>query len=173
MPDNAPNELKIHGLRPPSEWRACALGHSKRGAHRAGSKIHIGARMTEFSFPHVSVASAGECFQISFDERDVSEESYFLIQRQFESNDDDLLYLECQDDDLCGHLRIVSAELERDVFRLQVACEPARMVQIRFRAGSRRYKQLRRFLKIMMPARILSIVEDGCREAEAARPARL
>jgi hypothetical protein len=123
--------------------------------------------MTEFSFPHVSVASVGECFQVSFDERDDGENAYFLIQRQFESCDDELLYLECHDEGLCGHFRIMSADLKRDVFRLQVACEPARTVQIRFRAGRRRYNQLSRILKIMMPACILSIVEDRHGEAEA------
>jgi len=93
-------------------------------AHAASGKIHIGACLTEFSFPNVSIASAGECFQVSFDERHDIEGGYFLIQRHFESCDDSPLYLECQDDGLCGHFRIVSAELERDVFRVQVACDP-------------------------------------------------
>ena len=44
--------------------------------------------MKEFSFPYVSVASSGgEYFQVSFADGEESDHSYFLIQRQFESDD--------------------------------------------------------------------------------------
>ena len=127
-------------------------------------KSIIGAGMTEFSFPYVSVASSGgEYFQVSFAESEESEggedtdRPYFLIQRQFESYDGGLFYLESHETRLCGHFKIRRAELGRDTFRLQVSCEPVETVQIRFQAGSVRYNRLKRILKIMMPARILSI----------------
>jgi len=38
--------------------------------------------MTEFSFPNVSVASSGgEYFQVSFADKEDSDDAYFLIQR--------------------------------------------------------------------------------------------
>jgi hypothetical protein len=123
--------------------------------------------MTEFSFPCVSVASSGdEYFQVSFDEIEAGEESeefdhaYFLIQRQFEDYDGGLFYLESHETKLCGHFKIIGAELTRDTLRLQVACKPTETVQIRFQAGNARYRALKRILKIIMPARILSIEED-------------
>ena len=135
--------------------------------------------MTEFSLPFVSVASSGgEYFEVSFAEIEEGEESeecdhaYFLIQRQFEDYDGGLFYIESHEEKLCGHFKITRAELGRDTFRLQVACEPAEVVQIKFQAASVRYNKLKRILKIMMPARILSIEEDhrGGRGARNSGP---
>jgi len=126
-----------------------------------------GARMTEFFFPHVSVASSGdEYFEVSFAEIGEGEESeecdhaYFLIQRQFEDYDGGLFYIESHETKLCGHFKIIGAELARDTFRLRVACKPTETVVIRFQAGNARYNRLKRILRIIMPARILSIEED-------------
>lgn len=114
--------------------------------------------MTEFSFPCVSVASSGgEYFQVSFADDPDSDSAYFTIQRQFESYDGGLFYIESHERILCGHFRIRSAQLGRDTFRLELACEPAETVQIRFQADTARYNQLRRFLKIMIPSRVLKI----------------
>jgi hypothetical protein len=116
--------------------------------------------MTEFSFPCVSVASSGgEYFQVSFEESDDSDRAYFLIQRQFESYDGGVYYVESHEPKLCGHFNIKRAELGRDTLRLHVACEPAETVQIRFRADSVRYNRLKRVLKTMMPGGILRIDE--------------
>src|SRR5271155_3419961 len=90
-----------------------------------------GARMTEFSLPHVSAESAGEYFQVSFAEIEAGAESeecdhvYFLIQRQFEDYDGGLFYIESHEERLCGHFKIIRAELARNAFRLEVACKPA------------------------------------------------
>ena len=126
--------------------------------------------MTEFSFPSVSVASSGgEYFQVSFVETEDSDRAYFLIQRQFESYDGGLYYVESHELKLCGHFHIKRAELGRDTLRLHVACEPAETVQIRFQANSARYNQLKRVLKIMMPAPILSIEPDRRWERNTGR----
>jgi hypothetical protein len=129
--------------------------------------------MTEFSFPCASVASsADEYFQVSFAESDDSDRAYFLIQRQFESYDGGIFYVECHESKLCGHFKIKRAELRRDTLRLQVACEPEETVLIRFEAGSVRYTELKRVLKIMMPPRILSIEEDRRWAPEARNSGR-
>ena len=128
--------------------------------------------MTEFSFPYVSVASSGgEYFQVSFGEGEGSDRAYFLIQRQFESYDGGIFYLESHEIDLCGHFKITHAQLARDSLRLQVACEPAETILIGFQAGIGVFNQLKRTLKTMMPARILSVVEDGRSGPEAGNSA--
>ena len=129
--------------------------------------------MTEFSFPNVSIASSGgEYFQVSFADSEDSDRAYFLIQRQFESFDGGLFYLESNEIRLCGHFKITAAELGRDTLRLQVAREAIETVQIRFQADRVRYNRLKRILKIMMPARILSVEDDRRSEPEdgSARP---
>jgi hypothetical protein len=114
--------------------------------------------VTEFSFPFVSVASSGgEYFQVSFEDDPDSDSAYFTIQRQFESYDGGLFYIESHERTLCGHFKIRSAQLGRDTFRLELACEPAETVQIRFQADTARYNQLRRFLTIMIPSGVLKI----------------
>jgi hypothetical protein len=58
--------------------------------------------MTEFSFPNVTVASSGgEYFQVSFADKEDSDDAYFLIQRQFESPDRGYVYTE-------SHQRIIA-----------------------------------------------------------------
>jgi hypothetical protein len=114
--------------------------------------------VTEFSFPCVSVASSGgEYFQVSFEDDPDTDSAYFTIQRQFESYDGGLFYIESHERTLCGHFRIRSARLGRDMFLLELVCEPVETVQIRFRADSARYNQLRRFLQIMIPSDVLKI----------------
>lgn len=115
--------------------------------------------MTEFSFPYVSAEGSGEYFQVCFGETEDSEDAYFLIQRQFESYDGGLFYVESHDKRLCGHFKVSRALLRRDIFRLEVACEPSETVQIRFQTSVTRYNRLKRILRTMMPARILTIEE--------------
>ncbi len=113
--------------------------------------------MTEFSFPCVSVASSdGEYFQVSFADSENSADAYFLIQRQFESHDHGFLYVESHERAPCGHFKIRKAELGRNIFRLELACEPAETIQIRFQTNRARYNQLRRVLKIMIPSCVLN-----------------
>ena len=101
--------------------------------------------MTEFSFACVSVSSSGgEYFEVLFVDSENSEDSYFLIQRQFESPDGGFLYVESHNRALCGHFRIRKAELGRNLFNLELGCEPAERIQIKFQANGTRYSQLRR-----------------------------
>ena len=116
--------------------------------------------MTEFSFPYVSAEGSGEYFQVLFAEAGDSERAWFLIQRQFESCDGGLFYVESHDARLCGHFKVRRAELGREIFRLEVAREPSETVQIRFQTGVTRYNRLKRILRIMMPARILTIESE-------------
>jgi hypothetical protein len=66
-----------------------------------------------------------------------------------ESYDGGLFYLECHERTLRGYSKIGRAQLGRNMFRLELAGEPAETVQIGFQADSARYNQLRRVLKII------------------------
>ena len=108
--------------------------------------------------PHVSVASSGgEYFQVSFNDKAASDEAYFLIQRQFEDDDGGLFYVESHERIFRGHFRIRKAELGKDRLRLQIMPQPAKLVQIRFRADGIAYSRLKRVLRMMMPAGALRI----------------
>jgi hypothetical protein len=121
-----------------------------------GSKIW--ARMKEFSLPKVSVASSGdEYFQVHFSDKQDSDDAYFLIQRQFESPDGGRIYIESHEKQLCGHFKIRNAELRRDVFRLEIICQPRETVEIPFKTGARRYKQIETVLKTMIPSIAIDI----------------
>jgi hypothetical protein len=109
--------------------------------------------MTEFSFPNVSVASSGgEYFQVSFADKEDSDDAYFLIQRQFESPDRGHIYIESHERMLCGHFKIRKTELRRNALRLELVCQPAQTVQLRFEADGVRYDQLKTLLKTMIPS---------------------
>ena len=114
--------------------------------------------MTEFSFAGVSVSSSGrEYFQVLFQDDPDSDSNYFVIQRQFESYDGGLFYVETDQPTLCGHFRIKWAQLGKDRLRFELASQPIETVQISFEADTARYNQLRRVLKIMIPSRKLKI----------------
>ncbi len=114
--------------------------------------------MTDLFLTHVSVAeSGGEYFQVSFADEKESDDSYFLVQRQFQSPDYGRIYVESYLRTLSGHYRIRRAELERGPFRLEIMCQPPEMVQIRFQAGETQLGRLKEALKIMLPSSVLKI----------------
>jgi hypothetical protein len=114
--------------------------------------------MTEFSLPYVSIASSGgEYFQVSFAENEDSDDAYFLIQRQLELPDGGRVYVESHHRTLCGHFKIRRAELRRNMFRIELICQPAETVQIRFQADRSRYNRLKSVLKTIIPSGVLNI----------------
>jgi hypothetical protein len=113
---------------------------------------------TDLFLRHVSVAeSGGEYFQVSFADDEESDDSYFLVQRQFESPDHGRLYVESHLRTLSGHFRIRRAELERGLFRLEIMCQPPETVQIRFQASETQFNRLKKVLSIMLPSSVLKI----------------
>lgn len=117
--------------------------------------------MTTARLPYVSVASAGdEYFQVPFDARPEGTDGdtpYFLLQRQFESPDGGRVYVECHQRELCGHVRVRHAVLSTGVLRLELATRPPHVVAIRFKADSRRFRQLTAILKTIIGVRRLEL----------------
>ena len=114
--------------------------------------------MTDLFLKHVSVAeSGGEYFQVSFADDEDSDDSYFLVQRQFESPNRGRLYFESHIRTLSGHFRIRSAVLERGLFRLEIMCQRPETVQIRFQASETQFNRLKKVLRILLPSSVLKI----------------
>ena len=147
--------------------REYGLQTTRTLAHRC-SRIHESVPMKDFFLPYVSIASSGgEYFQVSFAEHEDSDDQYFLIQRQFESPDGGRVYVESHRPTLCGHFRIRRAELRRDMFPLDLICQPAETVRIRFQANRTRYERLKSVLKKDTPFRR---AEHRVRHWSACRP---
>jgi len=116
-------------------------------------RLLIGGNAGVVIFPHVFVASSGgEYFQVSFNDKAGSDDTYFLIQRQFEDDDGGSFYVESHERTFCGRSRIRKAELGKDWLRLQITSRPPKLAQITFRADRNAYSRLKRVLRIMMPA---------------------
>jgi hypothetical protein len=49
------------------------------------------------------------------------------------------------------------AEFERDLFRLEIMCQPPETVQIQFQAGETQFNRLKKVLRIMLPSSVLKI----------------
>jgi hypothetical protein len=49
------------------------------------------------------------------------------------------------------------AELESDLFRLEIMCQPPETVQIRFQAGKTQFNRPKKVLRIMHPSSVLKI----------------
>ena len=114
--------------------------------------------MADLFLKHVSVAESGsEYFRISFADDEESDDSYFLVQWQFESSDHGRLYFESHVRTLSGHFSIRRAELERGFFRLEIMCQQPETVQIRFQTGETEFNRLKNVLKIMLPSIVLKI----------------
>lgn len=126
--------------------------------------------MTDLFLKHVSVAeSGGEYFQVSFADDEKSDDSYFLVQRQFESPDQGRVDVESHLPRLSGHFRMRRAELERGLFRLEIRCQPPETVQIRFQADEIQFNRLKRVLRIMLPSNVLKIEQTRCLRKPAVK----
>jgi hypothetical protein len=112
--------------------------------------------MTDLSFKHVSVAeSGGDYFEVLFADDEKGDDSYFLLQRQFESPDYGRVYVESHLPALSGHFRIRKAELRRNLLSLEIMCRPPETVRVRFHADGTQFSRLKRVLAIMFPPSVL------------------
>ncbi len=55
-----------------------------------------------------------------------------IVQRQFEDPDDNLCYIETHDKNYIGHFRIVSANLGRNQFSLQLQRDKLTRIEVTF-----------------------------------------
>jgi len=111
----------------------------------------------------VSVSeSGGEYFQALFEEGDPGSEQdspdgkYFLIQRQFETPDGGLIYVENDDLDPIGHFKVIKASLNPKCFSLTLRGKRSASIELTFEATPKNYGEVKRILRIMIPSIELS-----------------
>ncbi len=107
---------------------------------------------------YVDVSIAGDYYQVHFgskeDDRsaEITDDPYFLIQRQFEMPDGGEVYIESHDDNYIGHYRLSRATLQRDKIHLELKRRMNSDVEISFKATENKFEELHNALKTMIPS---------------------
>lgn len=99
-------------------------------------------------YNHVSASEAGDYFQVTFEEQpnDNDTEQYFLIQREFEF-DEDSWYLECPAENLYGEVIILQHELSDQ--RLYFTTADNKEVELTFEIPQETYQDVKRILGVI------------------------
>lgn len=75
---------------------------------------------------YVYVSISGDYYQVSFDAKEedgtdeITDDPYFLIQRQFEMSDGGKVYIESHDENYIGHFLVNRATLQMDKIYLEL-----------------------------------------------------
>ena len=125
--------------------------------------------MKTFHAAEVDVSEDGDYFQVSASERRGGEEGgqYFLVQRQFETDDGGYCYVEDNSLTIVGHCRISKTELGRDHLLIETS-RPRHSVWVAFKMSARQFARLVRVIKIMVPT--AKITADLRSAADLAGP---
>ncbi len=108
--------------------------------------------ISNFDFKEISISIAGDYYQVLFhDSLDTEDESYFMIQAQFEFPDDGECYFESHREELIGHNQPISATLSKNVLSIFYGQHPTRNVEVRFSATDDEYNRLASTLTEMIP----------------------
>ena len=114
---------------------------------------------------YVSASEAGDYYQVLFEERDpdveqdAPEGKYFLIQRQFETPDGGLIYVESQDQDSIGHFKVVKARLNPRCLFLALSGERSASIEVTFDSSPENCTEITRVLRVMIP--ILELLNEN------------
>ncbi len=106
---------------------------------------------------YVDVSIAGDYYQVHFgakeDDRSakITDDPYFLLQRQFEMPDEGEVYIESHDDNYIGHYLVSRASLQRNKIHLELTRSNYAEIEISFKATEKQVTELRNALKIMIP----------------------
>ena len=107
---------------------------------------------------YVSVSISGDYYQVSFDSKEddgtdeITDDPYFLIQRQFEMPDGGKVYIESHDENYIGHFIVNRATLKMDKIHLELKKPKYSNIEISFKATEKDFKELRSALKTMIPS---------------------
>ena len=106
---------------------------------------------------YASVSVAGDYYQVMFEEKVPNEEQdsmdskYLLIQRQFEFQDHDLIYVESHDQNYIGHFKVARARLDAKSLFLVLDRKNAAVIEITFETSAGNYAEVKRVMRIMIP----------------------
>ena len=88
---------------------------------------------------YVDVSIEGDYYQVHFDAKEddgsaeITDDPYFLIQRQFEMPDGGEVYIESHDDNYIGHYRVNRASLQRSKIHLEFKRSNDAEIEISFK----------------------------------------
>jgi hypothetical protein len=111
-------------------------------------KMHMG---------YASVSVAGDYYQVMFEEtapdekQDSMGSKYLLIQRQFESQDRGLIYVESHDENYIGHFNVARARLDPKCLFLVLDRKNSAVIEITFETSAHNYAEVERVMRIMIP----------------------
>lgn len=114
------------------------------------------------SLPNVSASQAGDYYQVLFEDESRSTRAYVLIQRQFEDWDDGVCFIETHDPYYLGHVKVRRASLNKDLLCVQLCREEDSELGVVFRATGRRYDEVARILKVMIPSIEITDATNAC-----------
>jgi len=106
---------------------------------------------------HLAVSISGDYYQINFDAKknngsdEITDDPYFLIQRQFEMPDGGKIYIESLDENYKGHFAIKGAVLQKDKIVLELKRPNYSKIEISFEATEKEFKELHNAIKVMIP----------------------
>lgn len=112
----------------------------------------------------MTVSISGDYYQISFDAKkdngsaEISDDPYFLIQRQFEMPDDGEIYIESLDENYIGHFAVKNAILKKDKIVLELKRPNYSKIEVGFKATEKEFKELHSAIKTMIPKIKIEII---------------
>ena len=106
---------------------------------------------------YIYVTIEGDYYQVCFDEKEddgsteITDDPYFLIQRQFEMPDGGEIYIESHDRNYIGHFKVKEMILQRDKFTIELKRPKFSYIEISFNSTENKFNKLRNALKMMVP----------------------
>jgi hypothetical protein len=85
-----------------------------------------------FHAKSVSTSNSGDNYQVLFEEDELTEGDgpYLLIQRQFETDDDDECYIETHDRVYAGHFRLLRCEIKQEGITIEIDRAENRIIRV-------------------------------------------
>jgi len=106
---------------------------------------------------YLSVSISCDYYQVSFDAKkdngsdEITDDPYFLMQRQFEMPDGGKVYIESHDENYMGHFLVSKATLQMEKIHLELKRPKYSNIEISFKATEKEFKKLHSAMKKMIP----------------------
>ena len=115
--------------------------------HRRSAAITI---MMHFHAIYVSAGGVGDYFQAVFEAvRDGEGTPYLVIQRQFEDDDSDVLYVETHDLRYSGHFRLRHVDLSSSHIRVELDRPRHNVVEVTYVLSEKEFREAAHFIDII------------------------